>query len=234
MQLATPRRHAAAAAAVVVAALLGAWLGHTLEYLRVGGAPGLGTALAAGVHVYMLPLGVLLVLAAAAGAAAGHRAWLGLGLRLDTTRAALFRALRGHAPGPAFAAGPVVSVPGRLLALWLPLGAVQIALYLGQENLETLLAGRPAAGLAPLLGAHRAAAGVQLAVALVLAAALLLAGRLLAGRARELARCVRLLRVLAWSRRCAGDAPAAPILHLPAPVERFGRQLWSRPPPLVP
>jgi hypothetical protein len=119
------------------------------------------------------------------------------------------------------------------VALWLPLGTAQVGLHLAQENLESILAGGRAAGLGPVLGVHWAAAALQLGVALVLAAALLLAGRLLAGRARALERCERLLRTLWERRRGGGGVPRGTRPCLGPPVERFGRQLWSRPPPIV-
>ena len=218
-------------------ALVGAWLGHTLEYLRVVAGAGPGRSALAGAHAYMLPVGVLLALAAAAAGAGCWGAWLGLGRRLDRARAGLVRAWRGGRPGPGPApppgrATPTVSPPARLAALWLPLGIAQVGLYLAQENLESILAGGRAAGLGPLLGVHWAAAALQLGVALVLAAALLLAGRLLAGRACALERCERLLRTL-WGRRGGGGVPRGARPCLDPPVERLGRQLWSRPPPSV-
>jgi hypothetical protein len=237
MHRATPPRHlaAGAAGAFVLVALIGAWLGHTLEYLRVIGGAGPGRSALAGVHAYMLPVGALLALAAAAAGGGCWGAWVGLGRRLDRARAGLARAWRGGRPGSA--APPVrttapVSPPARLVALWLPLGAAQLGLYLAQENLESILAGGRAAGLGPLLGVHRAAAALQLGVALALAAALLLAGRLLAGRVRALERCERLLRTL-WGRRRGGGVPRGARPCLDPPVERFGRQLWSRPPPAL-
>ncbi len=231
----TPPRRAAsgAAGAFVVAALLGAWLGHTLEYLRVvDGAAPVRSALA-GAHAYMVPVGVLLGLAAAAAGAGCRRAWLSLGRRLDRARAGLARTWRGGRPVPASGSAPVVSPPARLAALWLPLGAAQLGVYLAQENIESILAGGRAAGLGPILGVHWAAAALQLGVALVLAAALLVARRALAGRAGALERCERLLRTL-WARRRDGGVPGAARPGLDPPVERFGRQLWSRPPPALP
>ncbi|HEY2702847.1 MAG TPA: hypothetical protein VGL20_04080 [Candidatus Dormibacteraeota bacterium] len=220
----------------MAAALLGAWLGHTLEYLRVvDGAPPVRSALA-GAHAYMVPVGALLALAAAAAGAGCWRAWLALGRRLDSARAGLAHAWRGGGTIPAgCAAGTaaVVSPPARLVALWLPLGAAQLGVYLAQENIESVLAGGRAAGLGPVLGVHWAAAALQLGVALVLAAALLLAGRALAGRAGALERCERLLRTL-WARRRDDGVPRGARPCLDAPVERFGRRLWSRPPPALP
>lgn len=231
MHQGTPPRRLAAAAVVVVA-LAGAWLGHTLEYLRVMGTAGLDRSLLGGAHAYMLPVGALLALIAALTGAGCWRAWLRLGRRLDGARAALLRAWRGGRAGPEPPrAAAWVSPPARLVALWLPLGAVQIALYLIQENLEAVLSGGTAPGPRPLLGVHAAASAVQLGVALVLAAAVLVAGRRLAGRAREVERCERLLRAL-WERRLHGaDAPRRARRCSPSPVDRFGRQLWGRPPP---
>lgn len=228
-----PRRVAAGAAgAFVLLALLGAWAGHTLEYLRMVGGAGPGPRGLGGAHVYMVPLGALLALAAAAAAAGCWRAWLGLGRRLDRARAGLARAWRGGRTAPA-PTGPVprVSPPARLVALWLPLGAAQVTLYLVQENLESILAGGGPAGAGPLLGIHRAATAIHAAVALVLAAAMLAAGRLLARRAGVLAGCERLLRVLWSPRRAAAGLPGRARPRLGPPVDRFGRQLWCRPPP---
>jgi hypothetical protein len=237
MHRATPPRGlaAGAAGAAVVVALVGAWLGHTLEYLRVVGGSGLERAPLAGVHGYMLPVGAVLALAAALAGARCWRLWLQLGRRLDGARAALLCARRGERiTTPVHHPHAAVSPPARLAALWLPLGAAQIALYLAQENLEAVLSGASIPGLGPLLGIHWAAAALQLGVALVLAAALLLAGRVLGGRTRRVERCERLLRTL-WARLLRGpETPRRARASRPSPVDRFGRQLWSRPPPALP
>ena len=228
------RRLRAGAAALVLLALVGSWLGHTLEYLRVDGGPGMERALLAGVHAYMLPAGVLLALAAALAGVRCRRAWLVLGRRLDRARAALRGLPRGErvaptAPGPATA----VSVPAGLLALWLPLGAAQVALYLVQENLEAVLGGAPAPWIGPVAGVHGGAPALQFAVALVLAALVLAVGRLLHRRHRTVERVERLLCLL-WERlHRGGRAPGRARAWRPTPVERFGHQLWSRPPPAL-
>ncbi len=230
MQRPAPSRYAAGAAAL--AALVGAWTGHTLEYLRVAGRAGLGASLLSGVHAYMLPVGAVLALAATVWSAHCGRAWLLLGRRLDGLRAALRGALRGRVAAPSPAAAPVSS-PSRLLALWLPLGTAQVALYLLQENLEAALSGAPLPGLGPVLGVHAGAAAVQLGVALVLAAALLAAGRLLAHRARTVERCERLLRLL-WERlRPRPRLPAGARDAGPSAVELLGAGIWARPPPVA-
>jgi hypothetical protein len=112
---------AGAAGAAVVVALGGAWLGHTLEYLRVAGGSGLERAPLAGVHAYMLPVGVVLALAAALTGAHCWRLWFQLGRRLDGARAALLRARRGERVVAAVHPHAAVSPPARLVALWLPL-----------------------------------------------------------------------------------------------------------------
>jgi hypothetical protein len=229
------RRLGAGAAAVVVLALVGSWLGHTLEYLRVDGGAGMERALLAGVHAYMLPAGILLALAAALAGVRCRHAWLVLGRRLDRARAALRGLARGErvVPSTLAPAATEVSAPAGLLALWLPLGAAQVAIYLVQENLEAVLAGAPGPGIGPVTGVHWAAAALQLGVALVLAAGLLAVGRLLRRRARTIERVERLLRLL-WDRLLHGRrSPRGARAWRRAPVERFGHQLWSRPPPAL-
>jgi hypothetical protein len=57
---------------VALLAVVGVWLSHTLEYVRVWGWSGLNQELTGSVHVYMVPVGlalVLLMVAAGAGAA---------------------------------------------------------------------------------------------------------------------------------------------------------------------
>jgi hypothetical protein len=80
-----------------------------------------------------------------------------------------------------------------------------------------------------LTGVHTWAAGVHLLVAVVLVGILWLVHRPLA----QLAEAVR--QVVAWlvasrNRTPAGTTPALAVRSW-TPAERFGRQLWSRPPP---
>ncbi len=222
------RRVAAGAAFTTLA---GVWIGHTAEYLRVRGASGLHEELAASVHLYMLPLGVLLALL---GAACGLRAWTGwcsLGRRMASTRAALVAAWRGHSPHrpPSRGAGAYPR-PG-LLAVWAPLTVLQLAVYLLQENLETVAAGDPAPGLAPVTGVHALAPMVHAGVALVLAAALVVLTRVLARRQRAVVVIERLLRVLTARRRHSVQPRRRP-LWVPSPRDLLGRQVLRRPPPM--
>jgi hypothetical protein len=227
---ATPRR--SAAGIVVLAALGGTWAGHTAEYLRIDGGAGLQRALLGGVHVYMLPLGAVLALAATVAGVRCWRAWLALGRRLDVARAALGRAWRGQRVGAELGRSPAsVSAPSRWAALWLLLSALQVGLYLLQENIEAVVAGGAPSGLHPLLGMHSAAGPVQVAAALVLATALLVLGRRLRRRERAVDGCERLVRTL-WQRlavRAVGARRAR--AWIPSPADRLGAQLWRRPPP---
>jgi hypothetical protein len=61
-------RRRLAVTTAVLAALVGEWLGHSLAYYRVAGTAGLQAGLTTGIHDYMLPLGLALLIGAAAGA----------------------------------------------------------------------------------------------------------------------------------------------------------------------
>jgi hypothetical protein len=234
-------RRRLAVTAALLAALVGEWLGHSVAYYRVAGLAGLQAGLTSGVHDYMLPLGALLLVAAAAGAAKWARAWLALGRRLDRSMAVLARLRRGQlplrapdggsAPSPAGQAGPTLAA--RVLALALPLAAVQSSLFLLQENLERSLHGIPAGGLAPLLDGFGAAAWIQALVALILSTFLVLATRLLRSRAAAAQRWERLARSL-WRRLQRGTSSAPPALTFVTPARLLLRSaLWQRPPPAL-
>src|SRR5579872_876618 len=94
-----PPRPRMLAPGVILLALLGVWLAHTVEHLRVGGAAGVSAAAFSSVHMYMVPVGALLALAAAVAGVGVWRAWWALGRRLEQTRLALSGALRGR-PAP--------------------------------------------------------------------------------------------------------------------------------------
>ncbi len=231
-----PRRLRAAAAGGVLLALAGVWLGHTVEYARVSGTGGLGAVMLRSLHVYMLPVGLLLALAAAGGAVRGVRLWVGLGRQLSGLRRAVAGALRGRQE-----AAPRLPAPTRdgwtrrgagvaALAWWLPLSVLQIGLYLFQENVEAAVAGAPAPGLGAITGVHALAPLVHAGVALVLCAAVALASHLLRRRAAAVERTAALLRHLLD--RLGSMRPQTPgaTTTVPAPLDRFGR-LWCRPPP---
>jgi len=112
------RRHLFAPT-VAVLALFGTWIGHSLEYLRVGGRAGLRAELVGSVHVYMLPVGAMLIGLAIAGGMGWWRAWQALGRGLDAARAALADALRGHRGAAPAGAAPSFAARWGALALLL-------------------------------------------------------------------------------------------------------------------
>lgn len=218
------------AALLVLVTLLGTWLGHTFEYLRVSGPTGLQQTMTSRVHLYMLPLGGLLLVLALIGGLAWTDAVRALADRLQRLRTAVRRGrplelTAGRVP-------EVATRSTRLASLWLVLGLGQLGLYLLQENLESVSAGLRAPGFGALIGQHWAAAPIHLAVAGVLAAAAIP----LVSYRRRLARAVeRVERLVArlWGRRptWAPPAPAAPPSL--TPLQRWGSQRWQRPPPVA-
>jgi hypothetical protein len=217
---------------LVLLALVGTWTGHTLEYARVAGGAGIRDELLGSAHLYMLPLGAVLVAVAATGGLGWWRAWQALGRRLDAARAALAASLRGHRVADL----PRTTAPSGTAgwgALALLLAGLQLCLYLAQENLEAVAVGAPVPGLGAVLGVHAMAPLVHLAVASLLATFVALAGRLLRRRAERITRVVRLLRVLLATLAPTAPPPAPAGAWCPSPVERLGRQLWSRPPPIA-
>jgi len=236
--------------ATVVLAFVGLWVSHTLAYLGMGGSRGLAQALLSSVHLYMLPLGFALAALAGVLGARCWSTWLALGARLEEARAALARAWRGsplpatrrgrHAPGSGRPASPrpaPAASPGRsrpLLAAWLTLAAIQLGLYLIQENTEARVLGLPLPGLGPVSGRHSPALLIHLAVALVLAAGLTWIGRRIEKRGARLEACERLVREVLQRRFARVSFPERH--HAGAartPLAIFGPQLWSRPPPAI-
>ena len=153
-------------------ALVGAWLGHFFEYARVAGWHAGVSAMTDSAHIYFFPAGaalITLVLAVGAGAA---RAWARLGRRLRRAQAGMWarpaRPLEPPEPGePGPRVTPRVGLPG----LWCLLAVLQIAVWVLQENLETVSSGRPAPLLGVVGGSHWLAPVVQAEVALILATA---------------------------------------------------------------
>ncbi|MDB5064263.1 MAG: hypothetical protein JWM18_697 [Chloroflexi bacterium] len=223
-------QHLAGAGAVLLL-FVSAWIGHTLEYVRLNGAAGLDQAVLGASHLYMLPLGAVLTLLLAHRGLRWWRRWTALGERLERARTALRSALHGRPPTPRRTprTGSVTSVPVALL--WAPLALGQVALYVLQESVEAAVAGRPAPGLGAVAGAHWAAPLVHAAVALVLATVVALAGRRLRGRATRLHRWERLVDHLVRACTRVAERPRPAPGWWPSPLQRFGAQLWSRPPP---
>jgi hypothetical protein len=212
--------------------LTGVWLGHALEYLRVWGSAGVGQALVGPAHVYMLPLGLVLVIAAALMARHAWSSWHRLARRCDRAALALKQARRGRRP-PLERDPPIEAPPSweaRILSLGAMLAFAQVCLYLLQENLEALAAGRAAPLLGVITGVHWAAALIQLDVAFVVLAVVTLLLRRFRSRIVVVAALESLLRVLRATLR-PPPAPRPLPLCAPAPDALRGSLAWSRPPP---
>jgi hypothetical protein len=219
----------------VLLAVLGAWLGHGVEAFRLGGVAGLWSAVSGTVHLYMLPLGAALALGVTLLGIRGWLLWQELGRRLSRARVLLRRAWRGGTTDherpsqPPHAAG----VPRTGIGwLWPLIAIAQLGLYVVQENVETVVSGGHAPGLAVLGGAHRPVFLIQLAVALLLAGIVALVLRRLDRRHRLAVRCERLAHALLVLTGRRQPSRRGGLLWLRPPYERLGAQLWCRPPPL--
>jgi hypothetical protein len=117
-----------------LAALSAEWLVHQLEYLIVYG-PRFGTVMATTPHrVYMAPLGAVLTLLVTALVVVVSLALTAARVRRDRLLAALPSRLRGHVPRSSLSVG---FAP--LLKTGLALAGLQVAIYVMQENVESVL-----------------------------------------------------------------------------------------------
>ena len=226
------RRARAAASGSVLLAFAGLWIAHTLEYLRVWGAAGVVGSITNPVHAYMVPLLAVLVALGALYGLRLWRAWQALNQRLDRAMLGLrcvWRGQNARASDAPRASSPVA----RLAAIWLPLAGAQIVLYLIQENVEAIARAQPAPGFGAITGIHWAAPLVHLYVSLLLACGTRICQVLLHRRAVVVARVEALLRIAVRRRRSAHPpAVASPGSPSASPLDRLGRHLWRRPPPL--
>jgi hypothetical protein len=212
---------------IFVMALVGAWLGHNLEYLRVwGGHRFTGVALGS-VHLYMRPAGALLLVAGVIGVQSTARLARRLERRLTELRGpapcrAGFTGLGRQAGADA---GWSFSIPTVIVVVWI----LQSMLYLVQENAETALAHAPAAGVGALTGVHALAPLVHLAVTLALVGGVCRLRR----RVTQLAAAVRAAAAALRAWRPTRTAAPSMSARTWTPVQRWGWQLWSRPPPIT-
>ena len=242
----TPATLGLRAPAFVLLALAGAWLAHTLEDLRVWGTDGLAARLSAPLHLWMVPVGALLLVVAAAGGVRWVRLHRALGEQVEQARLALARRLRNLPPPPSTAprravpAGtraPSLGVPAslslsaRLATLWIFLTATIGALYLVQENVEAAAASLPLPGLAPVSGIHAAAPLVIAAAAFLLAACAVEGRRRTATAELDVEAVERLLRALREIEGSGAGAPVSRVEGARRALDRLGAQLWRRPPP---
>jgi hypothetical protein len=212
----------------------GVWLGHLVEHFRVEGPAGLVHELSHSVHVYMLPLGALLVALAALTGAAWMRMAAALRRRLAHATEGLaraFRAGRGSRRRPDAGEVTVAARTHGRLALAASLSMAQLLLYGIQENLERALEGDTVSVIGVFGGAHWGAAPVQVGVACVLATLVVACRTRVADLARRVDAVERLAHWLARARLAVLPAPFAGRVRSFTPVERFGRHLLQRPPP---
>jgi hypothetical protein len=211
-------------AAIFVVALVGAWLSHNLEYLRVWGVHRSAGAALSSLHMYMAPAGAGLLVAAIGGVHSTVRLTRRLERRLADSRGTSRRATTAERAVDA-RAGWSFSVSTLVMVVWL----LQLCLYLAQENFEASLGHVPAPGLGALTGVHALAPLVHLAVTLALVTGLCLLRR----RVTALAAALRAVET--WLRSCrsvAAVAPPAPGRSW-TPVQRWGCHRWCRPPPVA-
>ena len=227
------RRTRVAAPGGVLLALIGLFISHTLEYLRVWGPQGVVGSMTNPVHVYMLPVAGALLLLSAMFAFRLARAWQALTVRLDRAAAGVRRLWRGQPAEVAGSSLPGSSTGTRLAAIWLPLAAAQTVLYVLQENIEAVARSQPAPGLGAVSGIHWAAPLVHLYVSLLLACLVRICQVLFHRREVVVERVEALLRAIARRRERVVAGIRRPVVETIAPIDRLGGHLWRRPPPLL-
>jgi hypothetical protein len=211
---------------VALSALVGAWVGHFLEYVRVAGWHAGVAEMATSVHTYFFPAGAGLMAVAAGGAVMARRVWARLGRRLRADDNGL---RKPHAARPALAESGAPPNVG-LVGVWLVLAVLQLGTWTIQENLEAVAAGNRAPLGAVLAGAHWLAPVVVAEVALILAVGYVCLHRLF-GRRRSRVEVLERLVARRWRRGQIRVAlPAAPVMAS-SPLQRWGAQRWQRPPP---
>lgn len=236
---------------LVVAALTGTWVGHTLEMFveeqsfrssldSLHLAPAVTQVLLqrvaatpfAGVHRYMLGLGLALTIISFLGAAHLWNAWRSFNLRLDQVRLLVLSTLRNH-PVPAAPRIDPSSTPPSFISMWTGLALAQIVLYLVQENTEAILTRSRPPGFGVLTGTHWSAALIQCGVALLLSGAMLLLTRLFRRKVHELVRAARFANAI-WTHAFRASQSCSQFRRadsVPPLMQLLGCDLWQRPPP---
>jgi hypothetical protein len=209
----------------------GVWLGHMFEHFRVEGPVGLIHEISHSVHLYMLPLGIVLLIFAMLAGVALTRIQATLSARAERASAGLQLAWRGGRLRSSPDVAPAQAPTRSWMAVALPLALAQLALYGIQEYIEHALEGRRASVFEIFGGAHWAAALVQVSVAFMLAAVVVRCRRRVIDLTRRIEAVERLAHWLARARPLMGAATPAHRVRSFTPLERFGSQLLQRPPP---
>jgi hypothetical protein len=214
---------------VVLTAMVGAWVGHLLEYVRVAGWDAGLAEMTSSVHSYFFPAGAALTALIVGLVVVARSTWNVLGRRIRAAETCLWRRPRAPLPhGPVDPPGQAV----RVVALWLLLSMLQTTMWVIQENLEAVAAGHRAPLLGVVSGVHRLAPVIQAEMALILASTYSLVQRWFLRRRSRLSVLERLV-----ARRWNPTFGLLPVRWRAAgaqstPLERWGRQRWQRPPPI--
>ena len=213
--------------AFVVLSLVGLWVGHTIQYAIGHGTAGLGPMLGGSAHLYLVPVGALLATIVFAASVGWARALAEAERRLAGVRGAL--------TGQRVSATDLEPAPSAIafqpLRLWLMLAGSGIALYVFQENTEAGRVHLPTPGLAVLTGRHWTAIPVFCLVALVLVAIVGVCQAKAADVISHLSMEVERLHALVRATLAVAPLPHPALRAASTPLERWGRQLWARPPP---
>ncbi|HVN51584.1 MAG TPA: hypothetical protein VMT43_09135 [Acidimicrobiales bacterium] len=230
------RPRAGAAGGFVLLALVGEWVAHAATWYLTGGATP-GQAFSGVAHTYLEPVGLVLV------ALAGLASWsVWRGLRRLVAMARSFESAVGQAwrrpPRPDM----YPSVPGvveldddwvRPGHLWAALLTVQLVVYLVQENVEAHAAGFGIVGLHVLTAHHGSALAVHAAVALLASMVAVEVCDRWVERSRAVAVAARAYHAVVWRRGAGGMATAPRRTAVDRLLDRVGRSILSRPPPLL-
>jgi hypothetical protein len=220
----------------VLLALVGEWVAHAATWFLTGGATP-GHALSGATHTYLRPVGLALVGSAVLVSWFVWRGLQHLGAMAASFRSAARRAGRlpswpgSRPPGHGTAAAAPASVrPGQL---WGALLSVQLAVYLVQENVEAHAAGLATPGLHVLTAHHGSALVVHAAVALLAAMLAVEVGDRWVERRHDVAVAARAYRAVTWRRTIAPAGLRHDAVVSDSPLDRIGRSILSRPPPLL-
>jgi hypothetical protein len=213
---------------ITLVALLGAWVGHFLEFVRVSGWQAGLVEMTSSVHTYFFPAGAGLVVVGLAAAALARRAWSLLGGRLSRAQATLWTSPGSRLSEPDGRPPKPVGIVG----LWIVLTALQVGTWMIQENLEAVALGHRAPLFGVIGGAHRLAPVVQAEVALILAALYVVVHGWFRRRRSQI-RALELTIARKWRRGLApAPVPAGARSIRSTPFERWGATRWQRPPPI--
>ena len=231
---------ASSAAAFVFLALAGEWTAHAATWYLTGGATP-GQALSGTLHTYLEPVGLVLAGLAAVASWSVWRALQRLRGVARSIEAVVRRAWRDQ-PRQSEPRGPGADM-GRAAGwgtsrvgparLWAALFVVQLLVYFVQENVEAHAAGFGTPGLHVLTAHCGSAVAVHAAIALLGAMVVVEIGDHWVARRQAVEVAMSAYQAVTWRRALAPVAARPRVTLLGPPLERVGRSVLSRPPPLL-